>query len=292
VRGTHLTRTRDINLGTPTPASIQLAGDPRTVFTYLNFPATRPIAAFSRIFQFEDTAHSTYHGLILTANQRFAHGLRLGVSYTWSHAIDDAPDATAVVPGTDDAKLVYNPLNPRADLASSLNDARHRFVFNTTWETTPAIANLSGVGRTLLGGWEISGILTAQSGQPYTGLLNADLNSDGNSRNDRVPGTARNSYNLPSIFSVDPRITRNIRLSERFNFKLIAEAFNVFNRQNITAVRTTQFAVSTNGATTPCPGQPTGGRCLVPQSTGSTAFGLPTGDIGPRILQLAAKFVF
>jgi outer membrane receptor protein involved in Fe transport len=292
VRGTHLTRTRDINLGTPTPASIQLSGDPGTVFTYLNFPATRPITAFSRIFQFEDTAHSTYHGLILTANQRFAHGLRLGVSYTWSHAIDDAPDATAVVPGTDDAKLVYNPLNPRADLASSLNDARHRFVFNTTWETTPAVSNLSGVGKTLLGGWEISGILTAQSGQPYTGLLNADLNSDGNSRNDRVPGTARNSHNLPSIFSVDPRITRNIRLGERFNFKLIAEAFNVFNRQNITAVRTTQFAVSTNGASTPCPGQPAGGRCLVPQSTGSTAFGLPTGDIGPRILQLAAKFVF
>ena len=292
VRGTHLTRTRDINLNPPGAGVIQLSGNPSTVFTYPLFPAARPIAGFSRIFRFEDTAHSTYHGLILTANQRFSKGLRVGVSYTWSHAIDDAPDATAVVPGTDDAKLVYNPLSPRADLASSLNDARHRFVFNTTWDTSPSVSNFTGVSKALLGGWEVSGILTAQSGQPYTALLNADLNGDGNSRNERVPGTARNTHNLPSIFSVDPRITRNVKIHERFSLKLIAEAFNVFNRQNITTVRTTLYSVSTNGASTPCPGQPVGGRCLVPQTSGSTAFGLPTGDIGPRILQLAAKFVF
>jgi hypothetical protein len=32
------------------------------------------------------------------------------------------------------------PLNPRADLASSLNDVRHRFVFNTVWDSTPYAA--------------------------------------------------------------------------------------------------------------------------------------------------------
>ena len=294
VRGLHLTRTRDINLNAPSPASITLAGSPGTVFNYLTFPAARPIAGFSRIFQFEDTAHSAYNGMVMTLNKRFSHGFAFGAAYTWSHAIDDAPDATAVVPGTDDSKLVYNPLNPRADLASSLNDVRHRFVFNTTWDSTPAVSNLTGVSRTLLGGWELSGILTAQSGQPYSAFLNTDLNNDANRSNERVPGSARDTFRLPSIFSVDPRITRNIKLGERANFKLIAEAFNVFNRQNITSVRTALYNVSTASAlpSNPCPGLAAGARCLVPQTSGSTAFGLPSNDIGPRILQLAAKFVF
>jgi hypothetical protein len=294
VRGTHLTRTRDINLNPPVAASITLAGSPTTVFNYLAFPTARPIAGFSRIFQFEDTAHSAYNALVFTLNKRFSHGFAFGAAYTWSHAIDDAPDATAVVPGTDDSKLVYNPLNPSADLASSLNDVRHRLVMNTTWDSTPAVSNLSGVSHTLLGGWEISGILTAQSGQPYTAFLNTDINNDANRSNERVPGSARDTYRLPSIFSVDPRITRNIKLGERVNFKLIAEAFNVFNRQNIIGVRTTLYNVSTATAlaSNPCPGLAAGSRCLVPQTTGSTAFGLPSNDIGPRILQLAAKFVF
>jgi hypothetical protein len=99
---------------------------------------------------------------------------------------------------------------------------------------------------------------------------------------------------LPSIFSVDPRITRNVALTERFSIKLIGEAFNVFNRQNITGVRTTLYNVATANAlaSNPCPGLAAGARCLVPQTNGSTAFGLPTNDLGPRILQLAVKFVF
>jgi len=294
VRGTHLTRTRDINLNAPSPASISLKGSPSSVFNYLRFPSARPIAGFSRIFRFEDTAHSTYHGLVATANKRFSHGFSFGAAYTWSHAIDDAPDATAVVLGTDDAKLVYNPLNPRADLASGLDDVRHRFVFNGTWDSTAHTSDLPRSAKTLLEGWQISGILTAQSGQPYSAFLNSDLNNDGNRSNERVPGSSRNTYRLPSIFSVDPRITRNIRFSERFNLKLIAEAFNILNRQNITSVRTTLYNVGTATAlaSNPCPGLAAGAQCLLPQTIGASAFGLPTNDIGPRILQLAAKFVF
>lgn len=293
VRGTHLTRTRDINLNTPSPASITLAGSPSTVFNFLAFPSARPIAGFSRIFQFEDTAHSGYNGLVATLNKRFSQGVSLGFAYTWSHVIDDAPDATAVVPGTDDAKLVYNPLNPRADFSSGLNDVRHRVVINATAESTPYVSNWGRTARFLAGGWEISGITSYQTGQPYSAFINTDLNNDGNRSNERVPGSSRNTYRLPSILSVDPRITRNVAVSERLNIKLIAEAFNVFNRQNITSVRTTLYNVSTNTASaTPCPGLGVGSRCLVPQTAGSTAFGLPTNDIGPRILQLAIKFVF
>jgi hypothetical protein len=294
VHGTHLTRTRDINLNPPTPASISLNSSPTTLFNYLAYPSARPIAGFSRIFQFEDTAHSGYNGLIATINKRFSTALQFGASYTWSHVIDDAPDATAVVPGTDDAKLVYSPLFPRTDFASSLNDVRHRFVLNTIFDTNSVVSNLSEVPKAILGNWQISGILTAQSGQPYSAFLNSDLNNDGNRSNERVPGSARNTYRLPNLFSVDPRVTRRVALNERYSLNLIVEAFNVFNRRNITGVRSTLYNVATANAlaTNPCPGLAAGSRCLVPQTTGTTAFGLPTNDIGPRILQLAVKFVF
>ncbi|HET9695536.1 MAG TPA: TonB-dependent receptor, partial [Terriglobales bacterium] len=292
VRGRHIQRTRDVNLASPTPASIQVSGNPSQVFNYLAYTQPRPVSAFSRIFQFEDSAHSNYNGLILTLNKRFSSGFRVGASYTWSHAIDDAPDATAVVPGTDDGKLVYLPTNPQFDRSSSLTDVRHRLVINGDWDLDPYTQNFSGAARRVVGGWRLSGIFTAQSGQPYSAFLNTDLNLDGNSRNERVPGTARNTYNLPSIYSLDPRITKTIKIGERADLRLIGEAFNVLNRFNITGVRNTLYNVSTANGTSVCPGQAAGAKCLVPQTTGQTAFGQPFTDLGPRILQVAAKISF
>lgn len=293
VRGSHIQRTRDINLFGPTPASIQVSGSPSTVYNYLAYSSARPIAAFSRIFQFEDTANSNYNGLVVTLNKRFSHGFAGGIAYTWGHAIDNAPDATAVVPGVDDAKLTYYPTLPNFDRSSSLNDVRHRFVLNYNWDLDTYTKGFTGVKRGVLGGWQLSGIFTAQSGQPYSAFLNSDLNNDLNSRNERVPGTARNTYTNPTLVTLDPRITKSIPIGERARLQLIGEAFNVFNRFNITSVRNTLYNVASNTASsTPCPGQAVGQRCLIPQLTGQTGFGQPFTDLGPRILQVAAKISF
>jgi outer membrane receptor protein involved in Fe transport len=292
VRGQHIQRTRDINLNAPTPASIQVSGDPTRVFNYLAYSSTRRITTFSRIFQFESTADSYYNGLVATLNKRFSHGFAGGISYTWGHAIDNAPDATAVVPGTDDGKLVYLPTNPNFDRSSSLNDVRHRFVLNYNWDLTTYTSSYGGVKKAALSGWQLSGILTAQTGQPYSAFLNSDLNNDSNSRNERVPGSARNTYNLPGLVSLDPRITKSFVFGERARLQLIGEAFNVFNRFNITGVRNTLYNVVTGNGTTACPGQAAGQRCLVPQLTGQTGFQQPFTDLGPRILQVAAKITF
>ena len=285
VHGTHLTRTRDINLMNPTAASI-VASDTGDTLNYFAYTQPRPDANFSRVFQFEDTASSWYNGMVLTFSKRFSGDFGITANYTWSHAFDNAPDATAVVPGTDDYKLAYYPTNPNADYASSLNDVRHRFVVNGEYDFNRFAQNLSGVQKAVLGGWQLSAILTAQTGQPYSAFVNSDLNKDGNSRNERVPGTARNIYNLPSLFSVDPRITKNIAVTERVNLKLIGEAFNVFNRFNVTGVKTTQYCV---GGPASCPG--VAGE-LIPINTGVSAFGMPSTDLGPRILQVAAKITF
>jgi hypothetical protein len=177
--------------------------------------------------------------------------------------------------------------NPHDDQSAGINDQRHRFVVSGIWELSYA-NHLPKAAKAIFRGWELSGILTAQSGQPYSGLLNFDLNNDGNAANDRTPGLGRNTFYLPGTVSFDPRVTRTVNLTERAKLQFIWEAFNLFNHSNIIAVKTTQFSRSTSPSVCGIAGTP----CLVPQNTALSAFATPTATSGPRIMQFSAKFVF
>jgi hypothetical protein len=142
--------------------------------------------------------------------------------------------------------------------------------------------SLPRLARTILQGWELSGILTAQSGRPYSGLIYFDLNNDGDFATDRTPGLGRNTFYMPLSVSLDPRLTRNITIGERVNLQIIWEAFNVLNHPNITGVNDNQYSVLECGVS----------RCLVPQNQGLSAFGTPVFSSGPRIMQLAMKLAF
>jgi len=306
VRGVHLQRTRDINLAGEVPTTIRIAGS-TTPLTFERFPSPvggacpaglfvipssttcRPNGNFQRIEEVESNANSIYHGLILQFNKRFAKNYQLLASYTYGKVIDDRPDGTSVVPfnSTDDPKMVEDPLNVRADRGPGVTDQRHRFVLSGVWTLNYA-QGARAAERLILGGWELSGILTAQSGQPYSALVSSDLNNDSNRFTDRVPGVGRNTLYLPRIVSLDPRVTKNIQLRERLKVQLIAEAFNIFNHTNISGVNATQFIVSSSLATCGVAGTP----CLLPNSSGTSAFQFPTSDVNPRIIQLAAKIVF
>jgi outer membrane receptor protein involved in Fe transport len=286
VHGTHFQRLRDVNLGTSTSATIPIANTD-TILTYLRFNS-RPIPGFDRVFLFESNASSNYHGLAVQITRRFADNLQFLGSYTLSKVIDDKPDSGAINPPATDGLLVQDASNPRADRSRGATDQRHRFVFSGIWDLHYA-DRLPSAARAALRGWQVGGILTAQSGQPYSGLINFDLNNDGNFANDQTPGLGRNTFTLPSTVSLDTRLTRTFPLkNERARLEFSWEAFNVFNHGNVTAVRTQQFAVSTNvvlcGAGVP--------QCLIPLVIGLTAFGTPTSSSGPRIMQLAARFVF
>jgi hypothetical protein len=287
VQGTHLIRIRDINLGTPTtPTTIGIAGT-TTQLTFQDFTLPRPIAGFDRISLIESNARSSYHGLALQASKRFSRNFALLASYTLSKVIDDVPEATGVNPPASDRRLLSDPSNPRADRGPGINDQRHRFVFSGIWQLNYA-NGMSGWSRAILGGWELSSIATAQSGQPYSGLVNFDLNQDGNAATDRTPGLGRHTFNLPWQSSLDLCVMRNVAMSERTRLQFIWEAFNLFNRANVIGVRTTQFSRSAFAASCGIAGTP----CLVPQNTGLTAFGTPTQTAGPRIMQLALKVLF
>jgi outer membrane receptor protein involved in Fe transport len=287
VNGTHLQRTRDVNLATPTAAAKIGIADTSIALTFQKFTVPRPISGFDRILVFESDAHSIYHGLAVQVNKRFSQNFQFLASYTFSKVIDDAPTPYAVnVPGADPIML-SDPSNPRADRSVGANDQRHRFVLSGVWELNYA-SHLPQVASVILEGWQLSAILTAQSGQPYSGLVSFDLNNDGNSSSDRTPGLGRNIFYLPATVSFDPRATRTVQLTERVRLQFIWEAFNVFNRTNITGVQNTQYAWSPSAADCGIASTP----CLVPQTTGLSAFGTPTATSGPRIMQLSAKFVF
>jgi len=282
VRGVHLQRSHDLNVGIPTDTPITVAGEGRTL-VYKRFPTARPFTAFDRLIAFESTANAIYHGMTVQVNKRYSRNIQLSGAYTWSKVIDDVPDATAVVPqGSDDAKYVQNPLNIRDDRAVGGNDQPHRVVINGIWDLRYAEGVSNRVAKGILGGWQIAGIFTAQSGQPYSGLISADLNNDGNNRSDRAPDLGRNTFRAPKTVSFDPRVTREVSVIERLRLQFIFEAFNVFNRYNVSAtpatspnaVRNTLYAL-------------TGGQ-LVRQSN----FGQILGTSNPRVIQFATKILF
>ncbi len=293
VKGTHLTRTIDINLQGQIPEQIGISGT-STALTYLAFAPTRPFTHFSRIEEFQSSADSNYNGMTVQLEKRFSRNYELLASYTFGKVIDNVPDATSVVPFSfDDAKVVEDSLNVNLDKGPGNNDQRHRFVLSGVWDLAYADRLASPAARALLGGWELSGIFTAQTGQPYSGLLGFDLNGDSNRNTDRTPGLGRNTFNLPSTYSLNPRITRTVRLTERTQLQFIAEAFNIFNRANITGVNTTEYSVQSRSGCASGTVLNPAGQCLVAQPL----FGAPTTttiDNGPgsRIVQLAVKFTF
>jgi len=292
VKGTHLPRWRDINLSVPTPWNIGIAGT-NTVLTYQLFPATRPIfPGFDRIFLLASEANSTYHGMAVQLNKRFANNFQFLAGYTLGRVIDDRPEAINFNPGgPNDALLLSDSFNPGADHGPGVEDVRHRFVLSGFWDLNYA-NRLPKARKAILGGWELSGILAVQSGVPYSGLVNFDLNNDGNSQTDRTPGQPRNTFRQPTTVSIDPRVTRNVAIKEQLRLQFIGEAFNVFNRANVTDVRTIQYARSSSLPTAVGVCKPVAAPCLIPQDIGTTAFGAPAATLGPRIVQLALKLLF
>lgn len=277
VKGTKLSRTADINLLPPVPASIPIQGGGNA--TFLRHPG-RILPNFGRVSAFQSNANSIYHGMTISLNRRFSNNVQFLLSYTVSKAIDNAPDQTSVVTGNagDDAKVVQFTLFPNLDRSLSVVDQRQRFVVSGVWDLDYAKGIGNVIARKIMEGWQVSGIFQAASGRPFSSFVSRDLNNDGNSFTDRVPGLGRNTNVGPAFVSFDPRVTRTISLKEPVKLQFSWEAFNALNRTNINSVDQTFFTVSRiNGVDTLTP---------------NTSFRGPRSAFEPRIMQLVFKVIF
>ena len=196
--------------------------------------------------------------------------------------IDDVPEQTAVVVGADDSKIAQDTLNPNLDRGNGNADIRHRFVFSGVWDINYAKSLSNKVARYALDGWQLSTIAQIQSGRGFNQVVNTtgggiDLNNDGNSASDRVPGVGRNTIIGPNLETVDIRVSRDIPLyGERLRLRLIGEAFNATNRANFNGIQNSRYAFNsiTNTFTT------------------RTDYLRTLSTFDPRILQLAVKVIF
>lgn len=290
VKGTNLSRTRDLNLGAPVAATIPVTGGP--TLTFLRYPGatapTRPITGFGRISQFEGSADSTYNALALTMKKRFSKGFSVDASYTWSKVLDNTPDQTSVVVGGgDDAKQAQGSFLLSDDRGLGGSDVPHRFVLNGLWAPDYA-KGLKGAPRFFLHGWEFAGILQVSSNIPLNEVLGADLNNDGNNRTDRSPTVGRNTIRGDRIETVDLRVTKSFGIREdKIRVQLIGELFNAFNHLNYGStlggayLQTTRYRV--NGINTATANLTLRTDFLDPRSVPND---------GQRIGQLALKIAF
>ncbi len=277
VRGVHLSRTRDIN-HFPFAAETARFVDGSNI-TVLRRPSARPYSRFGRISLFDSGGDSIYHGGFIQVQKRFAQHFQLLANYTFSKVIDTLPDQTSVVPGNggDDAKVAFDTLNPNADRAVGDTHIPHRFVTSGVWDIDYAKGMKNPAAKMILGGWQLSAILSAQSGRWLTARSNVDLNNDGNRFSDRSPGFGRNTIEGPGFASLDMRISKDVFLgNERVKLRLMGEAFNSLNRANFSAIQQTPYNYN---ATTR-------------EFTRVANFLAPTATFDPRILQIAARFSF
>jgi hypothetical protein len=235
------------------------------------------------VLQYTSFGESWYKGITAAVTKRPRHGYDFLASYTLSLAEDTSTDfQSAFIPqnngyGRNPGDPFGLPLgfDPRAERGRATHDQRHRFVLSGRYEVPGAL--------------QLSGIVTAVSGRPFTPLAGADLNGDGNGggfpsdrarRNpaDESTSLARNSATTAGQFNVDIRASRRFKMGSRSGLEVILETFNLLNRANFFEdTNQSSFVVFGSGPfpTSPLP-----------------AYGHYTGTLPPRQVQLALKASF
>jgi len=242
----------------------------------------RPFPQFGDIHPlFSNGGNSSYHALQTTFSKRYSHGILFEGNYTWSKNL-----------AHDESHMNSYDLSISKSVTG--NHIPHRFVFSGVYELPFGKGRRFGGGlsRTAdlaLGGWQVNGIVTIQSGTPLQigatntiGLFTKAARANSAGRSGARSGDVRRRMNgyfdptaysqpapftfgnlgtrLPDVFShyannLDFSLFKQFSLTERMNLQFRAEAFNAFNRVQFGGINTTvtsgSFGVVTSQANSP-----------------------------------------
>ncbi len=171
-RGVHLVREVENNIGFQKAAVDKNPAAYATIMPQLK-PVTNASGAVTgyrmdptkgSILVSDGRASSSYHSGQLTVDKRFSRGLQFQANYTFSAFINDSDD---ILGGAANRTLPAYPFNIRLDRARSAFDQPHRFVMNWVYQF-PEIMRDNGIVNRILGGWQLSGVVTEASGTPFT----------------------------------------------------------------------------------------------------------------------------
>lgn len=248
-KGTHLEEMYPFNVPMVNP------NDQRPYQERLPFPA------FSSGSFLANANNSTYHSLQVKLEKRYSNGLSFLASYAWQKSLDGTTN-------DQNGDGADNPFNLHTMKGPSNIDIEHRFVFSYGYELPFGRgkafgSNMPRVLDELVGGWQLAGITTFQTGLPFTPQLgqsdpanvnyayarrpdvigsgqlsNPSINRWFNINDFAVPqpytigNAGRNILRGPKFQNWDMSLLKNFRFTERRYLQFRAEFFNVFNHPN------------------------------------------------------------
>jgi hypothetical protein len=285
--GNHMIKGMDATEGNP---AVYGAGA-----TTANTNARRLYQGLASVEILNSFEKGNYNGLQFTVNKHASHGLTLISNFTFAKCMDNDSQTTGSV-------TVINKFNIDADYARCDFDVEKSGTVSTVYDL-PRIASLRGLTDKLVNHWQVTGILTASSGLPFSlssgtdrALSGPTTNSGTNDLTDIVPGisrsrpagtsqlvkwfntaafqpaalgtfgnSGRNSTFGPGAWNLDFGVLKSFPIFDHLQATLRGEAFNAFNHVN--------FSNPTNTYT-------------------SALFGQITTAANPRVLQVSARLSF
>jgi hypothetical protein len=237
-----------------------------------NVNGRRPIEAntLSNIYSVQSVMQASYNALQITVEKRFSRHFSAKGFYTFSKDLEDAELDNNTVNG-----LAQDQHALREDRGRSDYDKRSSAVGSVIW-SLDYFNKANRVLRAIANDWQLSAIVTLQSGNPFTVLTGGDTNDDGVSTTDRgnligdphldphrsrnavsnewfntsafstanAAGTdgnsARNLMSGPGTKNVDLGIFRNLKFKERITLQIRGELTNAFNLVNLSNPNATE----------------------------------------------------
>ena len=251
----------------------------------------------------ESTSTASYNALVISAEKRMTGNLSFLGGFRWAKCIDVAGSGASFA-----FSNYTDPLQPGLDRGKCDSDIAEQFKLAAVWQT-PKIQSLGFVGRQILGGWTVSGILSRHGGFPFT-VLSSAVNPDGDSQKGRAnvtgdpfSGSCPNSspvhtvncwfnasdFSDPAAGVIDGNSSRNFIRGPGYvnlDFALI-KSFGIPYGPFAETQKIDFRAEAFNLPNHPNFGAPDGAL-----GDAGTTFGKITTAQSPRVLQLALKYVF
>ena len=152
---------------------------------------------YASVGEIAGIANSAYNALETSVRKRFGHGISFLASYTLSKSIDDVSSfnitGSASQPVAGENDLAQNPFDLAAERGRSMFDSRHRLVLSYQW-AVPYWRQANTWYQHVLGNWQFNGIVSVQSGTPFTVFDSTDVSLQG-----QAPEISGFSSNRPNV---------------------------------------------------------------------------------------------
>jgi hypothetical protein len=216
----------------------------------------------------DNSQQTNYNSWQTSLKQRFTHGLALNVHYTWGKALAYAGGDVGAIYLGDSRTLSEDFNNIKIERSLASGDVTHNVSVDWLYQAPTPLTN-SAVARQVLGGWSISGIWRARTGQPLgvtqtggrpdlldvKGAVNSNCCSFGNLQYLNpaafalvtVPASARTirrgtagatALRGPGIWNVDLSFGKNFSLNEGTKLELKADLANALNHTQYSGIAT------------------------------------------------------